>query len=638
MSRFLMTFFAGLLAFSVSARAPQTLDRSLDPTALGVRPSSLAELDALLQSFVDAQQAASVVGFVAKDGVVVYEKAFGWKDVENRVPATVDDYYVLMSQTKAVTTVAFMTLVEQGLVSIHDPVSKFFPEIPDEVVTKLKEDGSYETRPAKTPMTFVHLLTHTSGLGAGLVREIRRAERGGDDAPAGFGGAELPKVPSGQHSGGGDPDARFLEEEMLALAQYPLGFDPGTQWNYHVSSNMLGYLIERISGKPLRDYVKESVLDPLGMDETDWYYAPAAMERYVKAYRSVDGRLEPGSNLYSEGTISRQQTYAEGAIGLNGPIADYARFCQMLLNKGSFNGHRILRPETVELMTMINRLPENSGAEPGFQFGLGFELHEEKKPVPAVSDEAFAWGGMLGTAYLVDPAHDLVVLFYTNMYGVGPLYPQFLDSAYALFDSPGPGQGAEEVVLEDGGRGPHAAIVTEDPALPGITLFRPRDLAPFDEANPLPIVLWGNGGCANTAREHKRFLNEIASHGYFILALGRFDRLESHDEVAEQKTHSGQLLEALDWILDENGSASSSYFAKMDPANVAAMGMSCGGLQAIEIAADPRIRTTVVCNSGVLPEPIDMAGMPSITKDALEAYQGPVLYLMGGPSDMAYPN
>lgn len=434
---FLISVFLGAApGILCTADVPQSLNDTLSPQDFGANRERIAEMDSLLQSFIDEQKLSSVVGFVAKGGNVVYSRAFGWKDVENRVPATVDDYYVLMSQTKAVTTVAFMTLVERGLVAIDDPVSKYFPEISDQVVTAVRPDGSYETRPVTTPMTFGHLLTHTSGLNAGLVREIRRAQRKADDAPAGFGGPVPAKAPSGQHTGGGDFNAPYLDDEMRALAKYPLGFDPGTRWEYHVSSNMLGYLIERISGKSLRDYVKETVLVPLGMKETDWFYEPAALDRFVKAYRVVNGKLEPGANLYSEGTVSERQTYCEGAIGLNGPIEDYAKFCQMLLNKGEFNGRSILRRETVELMTAFDRLPENSGAAPGFQFGLGLELHRKKKPVPAVSDSAFAWGGMMGTAYIIDPDHDLIALYYTNMFNAEPLYPRFLEQAYRLFDTP----------------------------------------------------------------------------------------------------------------------------------------------------------------------------------------------------------
>lgn len=628
------------------AETPQRFNHDADLPAFGATAGEVAEMDGLLQSFVDEQKLGSVVGFVAKDGNVVYQKAFGWRDVENRVPTSVDDYYVLFSQSKAVTTVAFMTLVEQGLVKIDDPVAKYFPEIPDRVVTAVHEDGSYETRPVQSPMTFVHLMTHTSGLGAGKVRDIRRAERKPGEAPAGFGGEIPTQTPAGQHSGGGNPNAKYLEEEMLALAKYPLGFDPGTQWEYHVSTNMLGYLIERISGRPLRDYVKEKVLVPLGMDQTDWYYPPESFARFVKPYRVVDGKLQAGAAMYSQGAVSEQQTYAEGAIGLNGPIEDYAKFCQMLLNRGEFNGRRILKSETVELMTTINRLPEGSGAAKGFQFGLGFELHREKKPVPAVSDRAFAWGGLFGTGYIIDPGHQLVALFYMNMYQPdGAMYPRFLTQAYELVtdrapsaeSSAGPDRGAD-VVIENGGTGPFPALVTEDATLPGMTIYRPRDLAPFGTDQKLPVLLWANGACANTTQEHKNFLNELASHGYLVLAIGLLDQIDQRNETSRRPTYARQLLAALDWITAENASARSLFSGRVDLEQVAAMGMSCGGLQAIEISGDPRIRTTVVCNSGVLPAPSTLKGMPDLTKEVLLKFHAPVLYIMGGPSDIAYNN
>ncbi len=412
---------------------PQSFDKNPDLEHIGIAQTGINSIDSLLQSFVDEQMLNCVVGFVAKGGHLIYNNAFGWKDIEKQIPASIDDYYVLFSQTKAITTVAFMTLVEKGMVNIDDPVSDYFPEIPNQVVTKVNEDGTYETRPVASPMTFVHLMSHSSGLNAGLVNTIKQAERKQSDSTAGFGGVIPSETPSGQHSGGGNHNAIYLEEEMMALAKYPLGFDPGTEWNYHISTNMLGYLIERISGQSLRAYIKENVLVPLGMDNTDWYYEPDKLSRFVKAYSAVDGKLEPATNIYSEGTVGTQQTYCEGAIGLNGSIEDYAKFCQMLLNKGEFNGKRILKTETIELMTTINRLPEvNSGGE-GFRFGLGFELYnEQKKPVPAVSNSAYAWGGMFGTEYIIDPENDLIALFYINMARRDALYPQYLDKVYQM--------------------------------------------------------------------------------------------------------------------------------------------------------------------------------------------------------------
>jgi CubicO group peptidase (beta-lactamase class C family) len=276
-------------------------------------------------------------------------------------------------------------------------------------------------------------MSHSSGLNAGLAADIRRAEMQKADSVRRANGDTSTRRGMGQRTGGAG-SARYLKDEMLALAKYPLGFDPGTEWNYHISTNMLAYMIERISGKPLRQYVKETILQPLGMNNTDWYYEPEALSRFVKAYNYANGKLEAAPNHFSEGTISKEQTYAEGAIGLNGPIEDYARFCQMLLNRGTFNGNRILKPETIDLMTKVNRLPQVNSGGKGFQFGLGFELYNaNKKPVPLVSNTAFAWGGLYGTEYIIDPENNMIALFYLNMPRREKLYPLFLSKAYQLF-------------------------------------------------------------------------------------------------------------------------------------------------------------------------------------------------------------
>jgi CubicO group peptidase (beta-lactamase class C family) len=416
-----------------SATTPKQFNYKVDLGKVGTSTEKIAALDSLLQSFVDQKKVANLAAFVAKGGDVVYKKSFGWKDMEKKIPATPEDYYIIFSQTKAITTVAFMTLVEKGLVKIDDPVSKYFPEIPDKVVTAVHNDGTYDSRPVSTPMTFVHLMAHSSGLSAGLVRNIMRIEAQKADSIRRASGDTSTRTGMGQRTGGVGR-AKYLKDNMIALAKYPLGFDPGTEWNYHISTNMLAYMIERISGKPLRQYIKETVLEPLGMKDTDWYYEPAALSRFVKAYNYADGKLEPAPNNFSEGTISKDQTYAEGAIGLNGPIEDYAKFCQMLLNKGEFNGRRILKAETIDLMTKKNRLPEVNSGGKGFRFGLGFELYNEnKKPAPEVSNTAFAWGGLFGTEYIIDPENNMIALFYLNMPRREKLYPEFLSKAYQLF-------------------------------------------------------------------------------------------------------------------------------------------------------------------------------------------------------------
>jgi len=221
---------------------------------------------------------------------------------------------------------------------------------------------------------------------------------------------------------------------------------------------------------------------------------------------------------------------------------------------------------------------------------------------------------------------------------VAILFGSIANLSSADNSSPAPAPVAGEVVLENGGTGPYSAIVTEAASLPGMTIYRPRDLSGFGGTRRLPVLLWGNGACANTTFEHKNFLNEIASHGYVVLGIGLLSELEKRGESSRQATSADQLLAALDWITAENAAERSAFSGKIDTTAVAAMGMSCGGLQAIAISGDPRVRTTVICNSGVLPEPSPMKLMPPLTKADLAKYHAPVLYIMGGPRDIAYAN
>lgn len=194
------------------------------------------------------------------------------------------------------------------------------------------------------------------------------------------------------------------------------------------------------------------------------------------------------------------------------------------------------------------------------------------------------------------------------------------------------------ITIENGGTGLYPAIASEEADLPGITIFRPRDLTPFHGNNRMPVLLWGNGACANTAEEHKNFLNEIASHGYVIFAIGPLNQLTERGPAAGEKTSSDQLRQSLDWIESQVRLGEEGLAAAVDITRVAAMGMSCGGLQALAVSDDPRIDTTVICNSGVLPTPSPMRAMPPLTKDDLKKLHAPVIYIMGGPSDIAYKN
>ena len=191
-------------------------------------------------------------------------------------------------------------------------------------------------------------------------------------------------------------------------------------------------------------------------------------------------------------------------------------------------------------------------------------------------------------------------------------------------------------IVEDGGTGEYKAIMISEESLETHTVFRPQDLSVFGKKNKLPIIAWGNGACANSPWEHINFLNEVASHGFLVIAIGP---MPEEGERGGGRSQSSQLTDAIDWAIAQNKDKNSPYYKKIDVENIAVSGMSCGGLQTLEIAPDPRVTTAVVCNSGVLPTPTGgMPGMPAVKKEDLKKLHTPTLYLLGGESDIAYNN
>lgn len=194
-------------------------------------------------------------------------------------------------------------------------------------------------------------------------------------------------------------------------------------------------------------------------------------------------------------------------------------------------------------------------------------------------------------------------------------------------------------VIEDGGTGKYSAVMMTEASLPTHTLFRPADMKKFKGRKALPLIVWGNGACYDSPWEHVNFLNEVASHGYLAIAIGTMPKA-SGDQVTERST-SAKLLEAIDWAIAQNKDKTSNYFNRIDTGNIAVAGMSCGGLQALEVAGDPRVTSLVVCNSGIFNDPIRgsaMPMMPQLDKTQLKKIHTPTLYLLGGPSDIAYNN
>lgn len=204
-------------------------------------------------------------------------------------------------------------------------------------------------------------------------------------------------------------------------------------------------------------------------------------------------------------------------------------------------------------------------------------------------------------------------------------------------------------VIEDGGTGPFHALMIADASLPTHTIFRPEDLSPFGAKEKLPVIAWGNGGCANSPSGHLNFLSEVASHGFLLIAIGPMPQEgqragggggpmgQPGGGGAQPKT--SQLISAIDWAIAQNADKNSPYYNKLDISKIAVAGMSCGGLQAMEAAPDPRVSTVMICNSGIINSGSgSMGGMPALTKEHLKKVHTPIIYLLGGESDIAYAN
>lgn len=191
-------------------------------------------------------------------------------------------------------------------------------------------------------------------------------------------------------------------------------------------------------------------------------------------------------------------------------------------------------------------------------------------------------------------------------------------------------------VVEDGGSGPYKALMFSETTLPTHTVFRPKELGVFNKSNKLPIIAWGNGACANSPWEHVNFLSEVASYGFLVVAIGP---MPLEGEKGSGKSTSSQLLDAITWAVAQNSDQKSPYYQKLDVTKVAVSGMSCGGLQTLEVAADPRVSTVVVCNSGIFNTPGNgRSAMPNLTKENLSKLHTPTLYMLGGEKDIAYAN
>ncbi|HLN54856.1 MAG TPA: serine hydrolase domain-containing protein [Bacteroidales bacterium] len=370
-----------------------------DPSTVNVSTDRLARIDNLITQYVDSGWIAGAAGFIARDGQIVYYKAFGSSDAGKSRSLGKDDIFRIASQTKAVTSVAVMTLFEQGKFLLDDPVSKYIPEFAHPaVLDKFNEkDTTFTTVPASREITIRDLLTHTSGIEyAGIGSPVMRAIYAKYDIPGGFGSAGVK-----------------IGEKMKALGKLPLLHNPGEKFTYGLNVDVLGYLVEVWSGESLDEYFHKHIFEPLGMNDTYFYIPESKASRLVKVVtEDQNHKLVDAPTGFVSYPLLTDGTYYSGGAGLSSTIKDYAIFLQMMLNGGEYKGARILAPRTVELMTS-NQIGDLFVGKD--KFGLGFEITtEEGQTQLGISKGSFAWGGYFGTTYWADPQKKIVGLLFIN--------------------------------------------------------------------------------------------------------------------------------------------------------------------------------------------------------------------------------
>jgi len=391
------------LAFSLLASAALTGQAPARVTPSGFDPARLRRIDQFMQAYVDSNQIGGAVGLVLRDGRVVYQHAVGWIDKASGRRMTPNALFRIASQTKAVTTVAILSLVEEGKIGVDDPVSRWIPAFAHTTVA-VKSDTGPAIVPAKRAITIRDLLTHTSGISTGLDPLVARAYAAkGLGSEAGFWWYFADKEET-------------ICTTMERLATLPFSAQPGERWLYGYSIDVLACVAERASGMPLDQLVRERITGPLKMTDTYFYVPPSAAGRLVTVYASDSTnhaiRAREGPRGQGDYVTGPRKEFSGGA-GLISTAADYSRFLEMLRNEGTLNGVRILAPHTVALMThnQVGTLYDSSGAR---GFGFGFETTERYGADGMTSVGSSRWGGAYGSVYYIDSAEHLVIVFMLN--------------------------------------------------------------------------------------------------------------------------------------------------------------------------------------------------------------------------------
>src|SRR3981189_1564614 len=372
---------------------------SPSPASASFSRAKLQRVGDYIRNEIATSKIPGAIILIQQHGQPVYFENFGVRDVATKLPMTADTIFRLYSMSKPITSVAAMMLVEDGKLSLDDPVSKYIPAFADVKVGVEKRDEhekpSLVLEPVNRPITIEDLLRHTSGLTYGF-----------------YGDGAVRKLYAQADLFNGDVDNAEFAERLAAL---PLAEQPGTLWDYGHSTDVLGRVIEAVSGQSLFAFEKQRLLDPLGMTETTFYVADAAKRPLIAGPMPNDRFVTPVAGIRDPMLLRRWES---GGAGMVGTIGDYGRFLQMLLNGGTFEGRRYLKPETIALMTSDHIGPETKIARDYFYFpaassgfGLGFAVRTSTPPNTSWPLDEYRWDGVAGTFFFIDPKDDMFAIF-----------------------------------------------------------------------------------------------------------------------------------------------------------------------------------------------------------------------------------
>ncbi|MGY2908474.1 serine hydrolase domain-containing protein [Bradyrhizobium sp. URHC0002] len=379
------------------------------PEQAGMSKTALDRLENhLKQRYVDAGRFPGTQLLIYRRGKVVHSTVQGFADLERRAPVKDDTIFRIYSMTKPLTSIAFMMLVEEGLVALDEPVHKYIPEWKNLGVFVAGTHPAFLTRPSARPMLIVDLLRHTSGLTYGFQQR--------SNVDAAYRETKIGEVIK----------AGTLQTMIDGLAKIPLEFSPGEAWNYSVATDVVGYLIGVISGKPFEQFLKERIIDPLGMKDTDFFVPKDKAHRFAACYSAEKGGLVLQDDPADSSFLS-PPSFISGGGGLCSTASDYLTFCRALLNGGELDGVRLIGPKTLALMTS-NHLPGGAdlpamsrsmfseASYNGIGFGLGFAvtMNPAQTLIPGSPGE-FSWGGAATTSFFIDPAEELITIFMTQV-------------------------------------------------------------------------------------------------------------------------------------------------------------------------------------------------------------------------------